>query len=80
MPVTFVQLVRITGTHLRLSKFFIHQLMHKWIILNAIFKIHFKIDISLIPNSAKDIHQGGPNNTCSHTTELTAPMHFNWLF
>ena len=33
--------------------------------------------ISLIPNSAKHIHQKGPNNICNHTTELTIPMDFN---
>jgi hypothetical protein len=36
----------------------------------------------LIPNSATTIHQKGPNNICSHTTELTTPMYFNsvvWL-
>jgi len=31
-------------------------------------------------NSTADIHQQGPNNTCSHTTRLTTPMYLNWLF
>jgi hypothetical protein len=26
------------------------------------------------------IHQQEPNNICNHTTELTTPMYFNWLF
>jgi len=40
-----------------------------------------KLDkISLFPNSATHINQQGPNNICSHTTELTTPMYFNWLF
>jgi hypothetical protein len=35
------------------------------------------ITISLIPNSATDIHQLGPNNICGHTTKLTTLMYFN---
>jgi hypothetical protein len=35
------------------------------------------VRLSLIPNSATDIHQQGPNNVCSHATKLTTPMYFN---
>jgi len=30
--------------------------------------------------SATDTHQQGPDNICSHTTGLTTPVYFNWLF
>jgi hypothetical protein len=33
-----------------------------------------------VPNSVADIHQQGPCNICSHTTRLTTPMYFSWLF
>jgi len=33
-----------------------------------------------IPNSAPYTHQLEPNNICNHTTELTTPTYFNWLF
>jgi hypothetical protein len=34
---------------------------------------------SPVSNSAADMHQQGPDNICSHTTILTAPMYFNPL-
>jgi len=34
----------------------------------------------LIPNSALHTHQYGRNKICSHTTEPTTTMYFNWLF
>jgi len=46
---------------------FIHQLMHKRIALKGILKFTY-------------VHQQGPDNICSHTTRLTTPMYFNWLF
>ena len=45
----------------------------EWHILDA-------FGMSVIPNSATDIHQLGPNNICGHNTKLTTPMYFNWLF
>jgi hypothetical protein len=37
----------------------------------------WKKRMSLIPNSATDIHQLGHNNICGHTTKLNTPMYFN---
>jgi hypothetical protein len=37
------------------------------------------VGISLIPNTATDIHQQGPNNIYSHTTNLTTLMCFDYF-
>jgi hypothetical protein len=38
-----------------------------------------EFQLARVANSATDTHQQGPNNICSHTTELTTPMYFDYF-
>jgi hypothetical protein len=51
-----------------LSKFFIHQLMHKRTVLKTILKFTLKLTFSLLPHSTTYTHQQGPTNICSPIT------------
>jgi len=49
-----------------------------------IYDISYYMTLSVIPNSAPHTHthtpKYGPNKICTHTTEPTRTMYFNWLF
>ena len=67
-----------------LSKFY-YQLMHKRTVLKSSIKIYIKtaptcfVVITIIRERTIRVWAGGVA-ACSHTTRLTTPMYFNWLF